>query len=215
MDELKTDDEQVEAIKKWWQENGRAIVLGLVIGVGGLAGYQYWKSTRISDAKAASNIYAEVLALQNQADKKEFITKANTLLDKYESTSYATLTRFALAKQYSEMAQWDDAARVLEKIISNDRHDGFTHLARIRLIIVLLQSGKPDQALSQIKRDDTSIFKSLYAELEGDIYMAMNELSLARAAYKKALGSISNNEQRYEVVSMKLNSIPDDVKKGS
>ena len=34
MDVYKTEEEQVEAIKKWWQENGKSIIAGVVIAAG-------------------------------------------------------------------------------------------------------------------------------------------------------------------------------------
>ncbi|MDH5355953.1 MAG: tetratricopeptide repeat protein, partial [Gammaproteobacteria bacterium] len=36
---METDEEQVEKLKKWWQENGRSVIAGIIIGVGGLFGY--------------------------------------------------------------------------------------------------------------------------------------------------------------------------------
>ena len=38
MNDYATEEQQVEAIKSWWQENGKAVVLGAVIGLGGLWG---------------------------------------------------------------------------------------------------------------------------------------------------------------------------------
>ena len=42
MSEYQTDEEKVEAIRKWWRENGTAVVAGLVLGLAGLIGWQYW-----------------------------------------------------------------------------------------------------------------------------------------------------------------------------
>ena len=44
-----TDEEQVEALKKWWRENGKSVVGGVVLGlalVGGWRGWQYYEQTR-------------------------------------------------------------------------------------------------------------------------------------------------------------------------
>ncbi|MEX2327847.1 MAG: tetratricopeptide repeat protein, partial [Pseudomonadales bacterium] len=37
-----TDEEQIEAIKKWWDENGKSILIGIVLALGGVFGYQAW-----------------------------------------------------------------------------------------------------------------------------------------------------------------------------
>ncbi len=30
-----TEEEQVQAIKEWWKENGKAVIIGAVLGLGG------------------------------------------------------------------------------------------------------------------------------------------------------------------------------------
>ena len=37
MDIYQTEDEQVEALKKWWEENGKSVIFGLCIGVVAIA----------------------------------------------------------------------------------------------------------------------------------------------------------------------------------
>jgi len=33
--EMKTEEEQVEALKRWWQENGKSLILTIAVSVGG------------------------------------------------------------------------------------------------------------------------------------------------------------------------------------
>ena len=42
MDAFETEEQQVEALKKWLNEYGMSIIIGLVLGLGGLFGYRYW-----------------------------------------------------------------------------------------------------------------------------------------------------------------------------
>jgi len=41
VDEFSTEDEQVEAIKKWWKENGTSLIVGVVLGLSVLFGWRY------------------------------------------------------------------------------------------------------------------------------------------------------------------------------
>ena len=50
----KTDQEQVEELQKWWQENRLAIVVGLVVGIGGLVGWEQWQKASLKESMAAS-----------------------------------------------------------------------------------------------------------------------------------------------------------------
>ena len=38
---METEEEQVEKLKAWLKENGLSIVFGIIIGVGGIGGYNY------------------------------------------------------------------------------------------------------------------------------------------------------------------------------
>ncbi|MGU3844696.1 YfgM family protein, partial [Vibrio diabolicus] len=38
-----TEEQQVEAIKDWWKENGKAVIIGAVVGLGGLFGWRYYQ----------------------------------------------------------------------------------------------------------------------------------------------------------------------------
>ena len=40
MDVYKTEEEQVEAIKKWWNENGKSIIVGIVVGITAIFGWR-------------------------------------------------------------------------------------------------------------------------------------------------------------------------------
>ena len=38
-----TDRDQEGALRTWWRENWKFILAGIVLGLGGLAGYNYWQ----------------------------------------------------------------------------------------------------------------------------------------------------------------------------
>ena len=46
MVDYKTEEEQIEAVKRWWNENGRAVVFAVVIGVSGSFGWQFWQDSK-------------------------------------------------------------------------------------------------------------------------------------------------------------------------
>ena len=46
MEVYTTENEQVSALKNFFVENGKAIAAGLIIGIGGIAGWNYYQSHR-------------------------------------------------------------------------------------------------------------------------------------------------------------------------
>ena len=47
MDINQTEEQQVEAIKKFWHDNGNAVIAGLVIGLGGFIGFNLYKDHKL------------------------------------------------------------------------------------------------------------------------------------------------------------------------
>ena len=116
---METDDEQVEKLKKWWEENGRAVIAGIVIGVGGLFGYRYWIDLQEANAEAASAHFVEMMQALKSSDSAGVTELADTLISDYSDTEYATLARFALARNLVESEKFDLAQTQLEQIIGS------------------------------------------------------------------------------------------------
>ncbi len=66
MDAYRTEEEQVEALKAWWDENGRSIVVAIVIALAAGFGWQGWKSQQEGQAEAASDMTQDMPLFQYQ-----------------------------------------------------------------------------------------------------------------------------------------------------
>ena len=102
---METDDEQVEKLKKWWEENGRAVIAGIIIGVGGLFGYRYWVDVQEATAEAASAQFVQMMESLKSSDSAGVAERAGTLISDYSDTEYAFLARFALARSLAESGE--------------------------------------------------------------------------------------------------------------
>ncbi len=205
-DEYQTEEEQIEKIKAWWKENGKSIILGLVLGIGGIGGYRFWQSNTAEQAILASMQFEEVVSLSAK-DKNKLISKLDEVESEYAGNSYADLAAFVAIKRLVEEKDYQKAKEQLEWVIANSKQESFVHLARIRLARVLLQMKKPDVALTLIK-DKSSAFNSTYAEIRGDIYTALNTFTKAKAEYQLALSSLNSGDRRRSIIEMKSNNLP-------
>ena len=52
-----TDEEQIEAIKTWWTENGKSLLFTLVLALGSISLYRVWQGQVFEDAEKASALY--------------------------------------------------------------------------------------------------------------------------------------------------------------
>ena len=59
MEVYTTENEQVDALRRFFAENGKALAVGVVLGIGAPVGWRYWQSHENSNMMAASQSYQE------------------------------------------------------------------------------------------------------------------------------------------------------------
>lgn len=202
----RTEEEQVEAIKNWWKENGTSVVVGVAFGIAAIFGVRYWFDYQKTQAQQASALYAEVLASLS-GDKQKAESLASQIASGYSSTPYASLTALSLAKSKVEAKDYPGAQSYLQWVLDNGKDDGFKHVARIRLARLLIEDDKKEQAEKLIKGISAAGFDSEYAELRGDIFLSKSEFTQATENYRLALSGLQASSQRYQLLQMKIDDL--------
>ena len=203
-----SEDEQVEALKRWWKENGTAILVGVLIGIAGIVGVWYWQNHKHTMAESGSVAFAEFTEAIQQHKDDVITAKFQSMQADYRSTPYAALAALAMAKHSIDKADLSAAETQLRWAMENATHAAITHLARIRLARVLVQEKKLDAALALIAEQTDPAFISDYAELRGDIYQQQGKLEEARIAYAEALTDPSLQGVRRSYLEMKRDDLP-------
>lgn len=184
-----SEEERVDALKKWWKENARAVIVGISLGMAVIAGWNAWKSSQRSKAEEASTVYQQLLKAV-EAKQTEPATKlSERLIEQYQGSPYATYGTLFLAKLKVEAGDLPGAKKVLQDLLGSVKDDTLKHLARLRLGQVMLATGESEGALQLIEpltRDKMGEFESLYEELKGDLYADLHRPNDARTAYEKA-----------------------------
>jgi len=188
MNEYETEEQQVEALKRWWKENGTSLIVGLFVGVSGLFGWRYYVDQNNSHAIHASDLYMQVMqsAALNTVDDKT-IDINNKLINEFSDTPYAALSSLALAKSEYEKSNIDAATAQLEIAVKHASNDVIKQIANLRLAKVYIEQSKYDEALALLSLSHTAAYDAQYEELKGDLYLAKGDVALARAAYDKAI----------------------------
>jgi len=188
MNEYETEEQQVEALKKWWKENGTSLIIGLFVGVTGLFGWRYYVEQNNAHAVQASDLY--MLVLQNTASNtidEKTIDIHNQLINAYSDTPYAALASLALAKTEYEKGNADGAATQLELALKHANDDLIKELASLRLVRVYIEQEKFDDAMALLNKKHAAAYDAQYEELKGDVYLARGEVTQARMAYDNAI----------------------------
>jgi predicted negative regulator of RcsB-dependent stress response len=201
------EDEQTEKIRHWWKKNGSAIIVGLVLGIGSVAGYQGWGVYQTRQAEAASDLYQEMLrSLENEALTR-VRESADRLISKFGSTAYADAASLMLARLDVEAGQLEQAGPHLSRVIDHSKDSAMQHIARLRLVTLALDQGDLKWADQLLKIQSMGGFESRYDELRGDIFTARNDLKNARNAYQSALENVVAGSVAAQILDRKLNSV--------
>jgi len=204
MDTLTTEEQQLDAIKQWWKENGSSIVTGVVIGLAVLFGGKAWFAYQERTAQNASNIYAAMMRALQAGDALNTGEKAGILLADYGKTPYAALGALALARIRLEEGEPAAARGQLQWVLDNSDSGMFRDIARLRLARVLIAGEELDAAEAMIARAESgAAFDALFAEVRGDVQRARGDLAAAGAAYQQALAAMPPGSQERELLQLK------------
>ena len=207
MDGYRSEEEQVEAIKQWWKENGMSILAGVVIGISAIFGWRAWQTHTIQQAEAASTLYEQMISASRNNDIDNVRVYADRILAEYESTSYGLFANLMLAKLAAEDNDLSTAETHLRWVIDNSSQDEFDHIARLRLARVMIADGRLDEALTLLNITALNEFVSQYSELRGDIYLKQGKHEEAQAAYQTALVNSSATEETQAILQLKLDEL--------
>lgn len=187
MDELQTEEEQLEAFRAWWKEYGAYVIGGVVLGGLVLFGINYQSSSRLAAQQEASALYDQLTDEVVDGDLEAAEAVATQLADEYASTVYLAQSKLAMARLYMDENRDEDAANTLRSLIELDGADELKQVARLRLAKVLLYQDKPDEAIAVVDESPTDAFAARFAEVRGDAYVQLEDFEAARAAYQDAL----------------------------
>lgn len=189
MESYDTEEEQLEALKRWWKENGQSTIVGLVLGIAIVLGWNYWRDHKKTQAEQASALYSQLIR-SIEADKKDSAEKlAERIQEQFPKTEYAAYSGLLQAKLKVQQGDLAAAQQILKKIAAGSNKE-MSNVARIRQVRLMLASGQYEQGLQLINEVDpatSASFSGNYDELVGDLYVALDRLDLARSSYQKAL----------------------------
>lgn len=206
MNTYETDEEKVEAIKKWWKENGFSVIGGVAIGLGAIFGWRAWIDYRDSVAQQASAAFEQLLASAGAADIQTSIKHSELIIEEYPDTAYATLAALVRARVELDAGNLPGARTALEQAIGKSPDPGLTRIAALRLIRVLIAEGDTEKAASLVaKHDDSASFAGAFAALRGDIAKAEGRPSDARVSYERAIAAGAPNPEQ---LRLSLDDLP-------
>ncbi|MCU7960224.1 MAG: tetratricopeptide repeat protein [gamma proteobacterium symbiont of Bathyaustriella thionipta] len=206
MEIYENEDEQLEALKRWWKENGKSIIGGLVLGLAGVLGWQAWQSYQVTRSEEGAQRFGSLVISMRQHEIDRASDQARQLMQDYENEAYGVFAAWAMARQNVTLGDLESATSSLQWAIEHSPDDSLKSISRLRLVRVLLAIGRLDEAEKIIGASRNQAFAAEFSMLSGDIQLARGKPQLARQAYQQAL--LEGVKDR-NLLEMKLNDLGD------
>ncbi|SDM30770.1 Putative negative regulator of RcsB-dependent stress response [Franzmannia pantelleriensis] len=212
MAELRSEEEQLDAIKAWWKNNGTSLIAGVVIAVSGVLGWNAWQNYQENQSEAASLRYQQLLSLAadpalDEGGRAEARGLIDEITDNHGRTLYADLAQMFEARLAVAEGDLAAARAALGDVIDGNARDYIQALARLRLARVQIADGNPEAALEVL---DSGIPDSLSAQrqdIRGDAFVALERDDEARDAYRQAMALAVEHGQSLYGVQLKLDNL--------
>jgi len=188
------EQEQLAALKAWWNQFGNLVMLGVVLASVALAAWYGWNGYRDSKAQEAASVYETLQKAARANDIKAARDASGTILEKYSGTTYAPLAALISARMHFQTGDLKTARAQLQWIIDNSSNEELKSVARLRLANVLLDDTAPDEALKVLAAAPAPGFEALFEALRGDIYLIQKKTADARKAYRAAMEKAGKND---------------------
>ncbi len=206
MADYETDDEKVEAIKRWWKENGASVVAGLAIGLTAVFGWRYWVDYRESVGQQASTAFEQLMMTAEGEDSAAALAQAQAIRDGFGSTAYASLADLMEARVKLKAGDPTGAIAALERVVAKAPDPALSRIAALRLARVFLDQGDLDQAGAiAAKYAEDASFGGDFAAVQGDIAASQGRYAEARQAYARAMAAGASLSQ---LIQLKIDNLP-------
>lgn len=214
------EEEQLEALKRWWNDNGKMTVAILVIAGLGFFGWNQYQAHLERKAVEGSQQYQQFLTAvekfkesgsgdaSSKSDagaKVEELGKA--IIDDYSGSLYADFVRLYRAQLAVESEDLAAAKSILEEALGATREKSMTELVKLRLARVIAAQGDTDAALKMLDEKASPAYAAMYAEARGDILFSTQRFAEARTAYEAALKAMNEPvSMRRSLVQLKMDN---------
>ncbi len=204
MEVYSNENEQTDALRNFFANNGKALAIGVVIGIAALGGWRYWSSHQDDTAKTASAQYQQLTSAM-QAGKPETLEAVNRFASE-NSNTYGALAAMDLAKQYVDAGQLDKAATLLQNGLKDTKDANLQAVINLRLARIQLQQNQADAALKTLDGVKGDGWTAIVADIRGEALLTKGDKQGARDAWSKGVESDASPALK-QMMQMKMNNL--------
>jgi predicted negative regulator of RcsB-dependent stress response len=209
------DYEQGERVQQWLRQNGLSIVIGIVIGLVGIFGWQQWRNHQATREMEASNLYQQLQTALAAGKTSEADQLVANLEKDYAKSTYAVLAASDRAQRQVEDKQLDKALASLQWARNHVGDNPLKPLIELRTAKVQMAAGKANDALTILDGVSIKGYEALRQELRGDALVKLGRADDARKAYRAALAAMGEDAPQRAALQLKLDDLAVAGKQGA
>jgi len=190
----KTEEEQEDQIKNWWKENGIQIIGGVVIGIAGIWGWDYYQNHTYAQSIEARDLYLDFSVNNNSSTLQN-------LSENFSDSSYQDEARLLLAK--NQIKNFDESRNTLLSV-SNSSNKYLANLAKIRLAKLYINNDNLSEAETILNKLNDESYKGLKLYMQAQISEKKNDLSSAKNLYEESLKNLSEKSGLKNLIRLKV-----------
>ncbi|HEV7121823.1 MAG TPA: tetratricopeptide repeat protein [Rhodanobacter sp.] len=207
--------EQDELVQKWLRENGMSIVVGVLIGLVGIFGWQQWRNHQARNDAVASQLYQQARVAQLTGKQDVAMQVTQQLQKDYAKSPYALFAVSDLARQQVQDKQLDKAEASLQWAESHASEPPLKALTLVRIARLQLVRDQAKAALATLDSVPAGSFQGMTQELRGDALVKVGRMDDARKAYQAAMAALSKDAPQRGALQMKLDDLAVAGKQGA
>ena len=202
------EEEQIDAIKQWWQENKVSVIGAIVLTLGGSFGWSQYQDYTSATAIAAADAYDEILLERASGESADQLAMlADTIRDENGSIAFAEFAALQVAAAAAAEGDFEQAQIELEKVMAGVEVDStLGQLAQLRLAKVKAALGQEEAAIAILELGSDS-FPVSYAQVLGDIHLAAGREAAALEAYQTAKAASLMLGGQSGLIDLKVSSL--------
>lgn len=187
-DEIFEQDDELAAVKRWWNDNYKAVLAGVAIALLIMGAWYGWPAYRDMQVQSAAELYnLEFKPAVEANETATVLDLGQRLIDEHEGTVYASLAALRMAKVYYTDEQNPEQAAVQLRWVVDAGDAEYQATARVRLANLMVDQNKAAEALALLSGDPAEGVEALWYERVGDAQAAQGDVDAAKAAYERAL----------------------------
>ena len=206
--DYKDEDEQVAAVKEWWDENGKFVIGAVVLAIAGNFGWTAYKDNKAATEAVQSDAFQKVIEASQGDDLDALLAAASNVQTSNPGSEYAQLATLFAAKALVEKGELEQAAAQLQGVMNAVTIDQPTGAeARLRLAGLQLAMSQTAEALSLASQSYPAAYQARALEVQGDALLAQGDRAGAKVAYQQAQNAEGGNA--LPLLTYKLNELAD------